>query len=296
MTHDHSHDHDDFGGAARDLPRLLSRRAMLTGVVGAGVGAVVLAACGSSATSDTAAASNTAAPSDTAAAATTAAGSATAATDAAAAATSTCATIPTETGGPYPGDGTNGPNILTDSGVVRSDITHSIGSASGVAEGVPLTVKLTIVDSANGCAPLPGASVYLWHATRNGEYSMYSSAVSSENFLRGVQEAGADGTLTFQTVFPGCYDGRWPHIHFEVYNTLADTSSGSTPKKTSQIAMPKTACDVAYAADGYATSITNLAKTSLASDNVFGDGADLQLPAITGDATSGFVASLTVAV
>ena len=138
--------------------------------------------------------------------------------------------------------------------------------------------------------------MYLWHATRDGEYSMYSGDVANENFLRGVQEAGSDGTVTFQTIFPGCYDGRWPHIHFEVYSTLADTSSGAKPLVTSQLAMPKDSCDVAYTADGYSTSITNLAKTSLTSDNVFGDGADFQLPTITGDITAGFVASLSVAV
>ena len=42
--------------------------------------------------------------------------------------------IPEETAGPYPGDGSNGPNVLAESGVVRSDITTSFGDASGVAE------------------------------------------------------------------------------------------------------------------------------------------------------------------
>ena len=292
--HDHTSDHDDFGGAARDLPRLISRRSIIVGLAGAGLGAVALAACGSSKSESTAAtAEATATPATSA----TSAGAADATTLAAASGTdASCATIPAETGGPYPGDGTNGPNILTDSGVVRSDITHSIGSASGVAAGVALTVKLTIVDASGGCVPLPGASVYLWHATRDGEYSMYSGDVANENFLRGVQEAGSDGTVTFQTIFPGCYDGRWPHIHFEVYSTLADTSSGAKPLVTSQLAMPKDTCDVAYTADGYSTSIKNLAKTSLSSDNVFGDGAVLQLSTITGDIASGFVASLSVAV
>ena len=54
--------------------------------------------------------------------------------------------IPEETAGPYPGDGSNGPNVLSESGVVRSDITSSFGSASGVAEGIPTTVKLKVYD------------------------------------------------------------------------------------------------------------------------------------------------------
>ena len=38
--------------------------------------------------------------------------------------------IPEETSGPYPGDGSNGANVLTQSGIVRSDITSSFGSST----------------------------------------------------------------------------------------------------------------------------------------------------------------------
>ena len=34
-----------------------------------------------------------------------------------------CTVIPEETGGPFPGDGSNGPDVLTENGVVRKDIT-----------------------------------------------------------------------------------------------------------------------------------------------------------------------------
>lgn len=34
-----------------------------------------------------------------------------------------CAVIPEETAGPFPGDSSNGPNLLAQSGVVRQDIT-----------------------------------------------------------------------------------------------------------------------------------------------------------------------------
>lgn len=40
------------------------------------------------------------------------------------------AEIPDETAGPYPGDGSNGPNVLAESGIVRSDITSSFGSST----------------------------------------------------------------------------------------------------------------------------------------------------------------------
>ena len=81
--------------------------------------------------------------------------------------------MPDETGGPYPGDGSNGVNVLDDSGIVRSDIRSSFGSSTTVAEGVPLTIALTVRDAATGSA-LVGAGVYLWHCDRDGNYSLYS--------------------------------------------------------------------------------------------------------------------------
>ena len=85
-----------------------------------------------------------------------------------------CAVIPEETAGPFPGDGSNGPDVLTQSGVVRQDIRSSFGSSTTVAPGVPLTIRLAIQDLANGCAPLASAAVYVWHCDRAGRYSMYS--------------------------------------------------------------------------------------------------------------------------
>src|SRR5687768_12031172 len=83
---------------------------------------------------------------------------------------STCSTIPEETAGPYPGDGSNGANALALTGIVRSDIRASIAGASGVAEGVLLTITLKVVDSSASCAPLAGYAVYLWHCDREGRY------------------------------------------------------------------------------------------------------------------------------
>jgi protocatechuate 3,4-dioxygenase beta subunit len=207
-----------------------------------------------------------------------------------------CVDIPEETGGPFPGDGTNGPNALTTSGVVRRDITKGFGSSTGVAAGVPLAVTLTITNTAT-CAPAKGYAVYLWHADQQGRYSMYSNGVTDQNYLRGVQEADANGNVTFTTIFPGCYDGRWPHIHFEVYPSLAAAADASKRIATSQLALPKSACDAAYTAAGYSASPANLAKVSLATDNVFSDdGAARQLPTMSGSASAGFAAALTVSV
>jgi protocatechuate 3,4-dioxygenase beta subunit len=271
-------DHDDFGGLHRDLRATgaeIDRRGMLrmAARLGAGVGAFQLFGCGSSASSPIQ-------PSQT----TTAGGT-----------SSTCSRIPEETQGPFPGDGSNGPNGLSQTGVVRNDIRSSFAGLSGTADGVPLALELTIV-SASTCAPLAGRAVYLWHCDRPGRYSLYSSGVTNQNYLRGVQEADANGKVTFTSIFPGCYAGRWPHIHFEVYPSLSGATNVANRSATSQIALPKAACDSVYATSGYSSSITNLSQISLASDNVFSDGSSLELATVRGSVSSGFTAALTVAV
>ncbi|GAQ62126.1 intradiol ring-cleavage dioxygenase [Streptomyces scabiei] len=208
-----------------------------------------------------------------------------------------CEVIPTETAGPYPGDGSNGPNVLKESGVVRRDITKSFGTADGVAEGIPLTITLTVVDQSSGCdTPKEGAAVYLWHCDREGRYSLYSDGVTEENYLRGVQEADDKGQVTFTSIFPACYTGRWPHIHFEVYDSLDDATAAQDIAATSQLAFPKDVCDTVYATDGYSQSVQNLAQLSLETDGIFRDGYDQQLATMKGSTGKGYTATLTVPV
>ena len=143
-----------------------------------------------------------------------------------------CVVDASETAGPYPGDGSNTApgntsNILEESGVVRSDIRASFGTSTNAAEGVPLTLKVKIGDANNACAALPGYAIYLWHCTNDGRYSLYTAP--DENYLRGVQVADADGYVTFTTIFPGCYPGRWPHMHFEIYRASTPRPTIATP-------------------------------------------------------------------
>ena len=286
MAHDHDanelEDHDR--GLSHDLPTLLSRRRALTLLGGAGL-AAALAGCGIGGNGDDAGGStgNGAAQAGSAASSTTSSGA-------------SSAEIPEETAGPYPGDGSNGVNVLTESGIVRSDITRSFGSASGVAEGVPLTIKLKVLDTANGSGALAGAAVYLWHCDRDGRYSLYSDGVTEENYLRGVQQTGGDGTVTFTSIYPAAYSGRWPHVHFEVYPSLEAATTVSGKLRTSQLALPEAACKQVYATDGYSQSVQNLAQTSLDTDMVFADGYSLQLATVTGNVTDGMTATLNVPV
>ena len=274
MKHDDETIEDHDRGLAFDLPKLISRRRAV-GLLAGGIGSVALAACGSS--SGGVAATTDASP-------------------AASAGADGVSEIADETAGPFPGDGSNGPNALTQSGVVRSDITKSVGDASGTAPGVPTTLEMTLLDVAGGGAPLAGAAVYVWHCDREGRYSMYDGAVAGENFLRGVQESGADGKVTFKTIFPGAYAGRWPHIHFEVYESVDAATSSGSKLKTSQIALPAKACEQAYAAEGYEQSVQNLRQSSLDGDMVFGDGYAGQLATASGSAADGIAMQLNVGV
>ena len=206
--------------------------------------------------------------------------------------------VPAETAGPFPGDGSNGQDVLDDTGIVRKDLRSSIGTSTTTATGVPLTVNLTVLDAANGYGAMPGVAVYAWHCDAQGRYSMYSPGVEDENYLRGVQPTDASGTATFTTVFPGCYQGRWPHIHFEVYRSTAEATSDGQIVRTSQLALPQTACEAVYGDTAtYPSSADSLSRTSLTQDMVFGDDGGIhQLATVTGDASSGYVANLTVGV
>lgn len=317
IAEDMLEDHDR--GLSFDLSMLVARRNLLKMLAGAGA-AAVLAACGSSsstgalATAATSTGSTTNASTGstvTAATAHSTASTVASSTGSSGPAASTAATanvdavsatgtaaeaIPEETAGPYPGDGSNGVDVLSESGIVRRDIRSSFGSSTTVASGVDTTIELTIVDAATGAA-LPGAAVYLWHCDQAGEYSMYSDRIKNENYLRGVQAADSNGLVTFESIYPACYSGRWPHIHFEVYPSSADATTASNKLATSQLALPEATNAAVYATSGYEQSITNAKRVTLASDNVFSDdGGVREIPTVTGNVTTGLTMTFTVPV
>ena len=280
------HEHEDprlDRGLRFDVSTLMSRRRAL-GMFAGVAGAAFLSACGAKVSSSTGGPT-----SDRTTSTTTTSNSASSA--------GSSSVIPTETAGPYPGDGSNGPDVLKESGIVRSDIRSSFGSSTTTASGVPLTVRLKILNNSAGNVAYSGAAVYLWHCNKDGQYSMYGNGIEDENYLRGVQEADSDGHLAFTTIFPAAYSGRWPHIHFEVYSDLATATSSGPIKKTTQLALPEDVCKIVYATSGYEQSVRNLASTSLARDMVFGDDkAATQLASVAGSVAEGYVATLNVPV
>lgn len=269
MTQHDDQQPEDHGpeGLAVDLPYLTRRRVLVTGLAFGGAALSLLAARGRAATETGMAADG-----------------------------SVCVANPAETEGPFPADGTNvregqTVNILTEAEVIREDIRNSIGGLSPVADGVPVALEITLVDVGRACVPLGGLAVYVWQCDAEGVYSIYGAA--DRNYLRGVGISDADGKVRFTTVFPACYDGRWPHLHFEVFSSAEMAVSGKAALLTSQFALPEAECKAVYAADPlYAASVANLARVSLTRDGIFRDASEVELAAqmleLKGDPETGY--------
>ncbi len=283
-AHDPTPDEHDLG-LAHDLPTLLNRRRALGLLSGVGLSAA-LAACGlldrasDDPIGDAPPAGGLPPPNQAGSRPATRVGE---------------GDVPAETGGPFPADGSNGRNVLVQSGIVRSDITGSFGGPKGVATGVPTTLALTLLDHENGkTKPLKGAAIYVWHCDSKGRYSMYDPRLAHQNYLRGLQVADGKGRVTFRTIFPAAYGGRWPHIHFEVFESEESATKTRGLLRTSQIALPEKACRQVYGSEGYETSRANIGLTSLKSDIVFRDGYELQMATVTGSVDDGMKIALNI--
>ena len=151
-------------GLLYDVQTLVSRRSAL-GLFGALGAGALLAGCGGTSGSSSSTGGTT-----TASGSASSGASSGSASSGASSGSGDLTVVPNETGGPYPGDGSNGVNVLDDSGIVRSDVRSTFGSGTTTtAEGVPLTIRLTVRDAATGDAK-KGCAVYVWHCDRAGGY------------------------------------------------------------------------------------------------------------------------------
>jgi protocatechuate 3,4-dioxygenase beta subunit len=186
---------------------------------------------------------------------------------------SDCKVTPTETAGPFP---TKIPAnfVLKD---IRTDRT-----------GVQMIMNIAIKNGSNSCNALAGAVVDVWHCDKDGNYSEYGN-VSTVHFLRGRQTTDASGNVGFTTVFPGWYSGRAPHIHVHVFS-----ATGKSLLIT-QIAFPKTICDVVY---GTATNFytRGLQNTTNERDGIFSDGFTTQMPTVSGNIKDGYTLTHNIVV
>jgi len=168
----------------------------------------------------------------------------------------------------------------------RADITEGL-------PGIPLDVSLIILDEKGN--PLPGARIDLWHCDASGRYSGFGTmpgeeatpAVKAATFLRGTQQAGASGDVTFHTLYPGWYQGRTTHIHFKVWHEDKNIL-------TSQIFLPDALNEFLY------TQVDAYKRDSLRDTLNRTDGIALMGGALTHgslrEATDRYLASLQVVV
>jgi protocatechuate 3,4-dioxygenase beta subunit len=215
-----------------------------------------------------------------------------------------CVADPRETPGPFPADGSNNAhgtlaNVLVSSGIVRADMRSSLDPSKPVAAGTSLDLQLKLLDVGHGCTPLAGHAIYLWHCDAVGRYSMYD--LPDATYLRAVGLTDTAGNVSFKTIFPGCYPGRFPHMHFEVYPNLDKATSYANRILTSQLAMPQAVCEAVYrgAAD-YGDSLAHFARSPLARDGIFSDNTQKQLaaqtPTLSGTVAGGYSGGAVVGI
>lgn len=185
--------------------------------------------------------------------------------------TSCVALTPELTEGPY----------YVDEALVRRDITDD-------REGLPLALTITVIDAV-ACTPLADAAVEVWHCDARGYYSAISGnnpgsdssteevAAAGAMFLRGVQITDADGTVTFNTIYPGWYRGRTVHIHTMVHVGGAidagETYEGGTTAHSGQLFFDDAISDAVFETDAYANRPED-ERTGNEEDDILGDRGD----------------------
>lgn len=180
-----------------------------------------------------------------------------------------CAVTPTETIGPYPS--------LTD--MFRSDIREG-------RNGTLLTLTVKVVNVNGACAPVANADVEIWHCDVAGNYSQYGSQ-TGQTYLRGIQTTNASGEVTFTTIYPGWYQGRATHIHFDV-------AVGGRSVKVTQCAFPEATNNAVHASGVYASRGSN--PTRNAADGIFADGLSSQLVEPAGSVATGYTATFQIGI
>lgn len=198
---------------------------------------------------------------------------------------SQCVLHTTETAGPFPADGSNNAhgtlsNVLENGGVVRRDLRSDLGQTGEPVPGERLELTLRLENVNDSCKPLEGYAVYLWHCDAEGNYSIYN--VEDRSFLRGVGVSDRQGQIAFTTVVPGCYRGRYPHMHFEVYPSRELATDYRNRILTSQLAIPAETCRTVYGSNpADVASLENFKVSPLETDGIFQDNTAKQLASQT---------------
>jgi protocatechuate 3,4-dioxygenase beta subunit len=174
-------------------------------------------------------------------------------------------------------EATEGPFYL-DLDKVRSDITEG-------REGAPLALTISVVD-ATTCKAIKDAAVDIWHCDAAGVYSGFDQSPGTE-FLRGTQLTAADGGATFQTIYPGWYQGRAVHIHMKVHD-------GGNVVHTGQLFFDDAQTDAVYTRSPY--NAKGSPDTPNANDSIYRDAGAAKAIVDLKAKGDGYTATITVGV
>lgn len=156
----------------------------------------------------------------------------------------TCALVPETTIGPYYVTGE----------YIRSNITEG-------HPGVPMHIDIQFVDM-NTCGAVPSLMADVWHCNATGTYSGIETSKGegglNSTFLRGVQMSDDDGTVAFDTIVPGHYEGRINHFHLVVEANATvlpnDTYIGGNTLHIGQIYFDETLTEAVEATSPYSSN------------------------------------------
>jgi protocatechuate 3,4-dioxygenase beta subunit len=182
----------------------------------------------------------------------------------------------------------------SDTDFKRSNIVANLDGSNPQA-GIPLTLKVTVIDTEQSCAPYASSQVDIWHCNAAGIYSDQSAEnTTTETWLRGYQITDDAGQVTFTTVIPGWYEGRTTHIHLRVRSSYGDASSTSDSSNTTQLFFDQDLVDsLATSVAPYSAEHKN--STTNASDHVFsGETNGANVLSLTGDNTNGYTTEITI--
>lgn len=111
---------------------------------------------------------------------------------------------------------------------VRSDISED-------QAGVPLYLEQQYINI-NTCEPIEDLYADIWHCNATG---VYAGVVANGNgdsddetnldatFLRGIQKTDENGVVSWESVFPGYYQGRTTHVHMVTHMGASQLSNGT---------------------------------------------------------------------
>lgn len=179
--------------------------------------------------------------------------------------------------------------ILNNSSFLRDEIHEN-------KAGVPLTVKLKLVNVNDNLAPMSGY-VHIWHCDSDGLYSGYdnndNAGQSGKTYCRGLQHTDANGQATFATIYPGWSEERIPHINFQVF--LTNPANSASLVAMSQMTFPTDISTDVYNSRLYSKG-QNISAATVVGDHVFSDDVTYHLATVTGNVNDGYVAELEVGI